>query len=519
MPIVLLVLLNFLTVGAQESCNPLELEKQCFSQICKVPTQNLILKNAKELKALAAKAPAALPKDAEKYLDRLTSITKKIQSDARAAIGDDGYHEMANDILQNPEYGQGFIESFFKDSLKCLSAEPRCELIVNDMDPFGQKLREVFPKLKEYSRIKYGLQSLKKGEQNDFLVKAMEKVAHLHPKDFSKNEKAKILASKEDMPQFPWLKQFHAFAEKDLSQYQAIVATALKQKTNELLTRKISKEAVAESCRLNSVINSELGKGATKENFEKLTLEASKDFHRSIVTKLSAHSQKTLSENLTPDLYRMIGHGTQSIAPQLKILADHLEGYRRQEAPEKILLGLLHLPTKDQVKCNSAALIPKDYYSHHEMKIYVSPYALANKTKEAVVHELGHWLSAMISKKKLSSSSAKKITDLRKCVRKFYALPEDTTDDDLQTTEEDFADWIASQVDYKNEIFCDMEKIVSSAKGPGDSAYVPLGSDDHSNQLFRELHIRMNRGLSVPQSCRDLMNAYPDFAPAKCEFK
>lgn len=511
MPIVLFALLLF-NAFAQENCNPLELEKMCFAEICKVSEKNLIFQDPKVLKLEASKSSFTLPKDVSENVDKIISITKKIKNDIKASITESTLKDLAHQALEYPGFGQTFIQNFFADSIKCRVEVGKCEPIVNDMDPYGTKLKALYPKLAEYSEIEIGLDLLIPEQRNEYLQRALEKISPQHDKNFIKAQKA-LISNNTETSDLPWIQEYKDFVKKDLEQYYPVLLNAITQKSNELLTSEYSKRDISESCRVNEFLKKEMLKAAGPKEFEAITEKASTDFKSLFLPKLSSHSRQVLEKSLGHGLFRPVELDKQSIAPHLNVLVSELKKYQRPNDPGKLLQSLTVLPKKDRLECNLAGLAPKDYFTHTDKKVYVSLYAVANRSKEAITHELGHWLSDFLKQNKLSGESSKTLSKLQDCVRSFYKFPNDAL------LEEDSADWVSSQVNYTGSLHCDIEKLVINLNGPKVSMYEPTSTDAHSGQLFRELNIRINRGMTIPLKCQELMNTHSDFAPKKCELK
>lgn len=251
--------------------------------------------------------------------------------------------------------------------------------------------------------------------------------------------------------------------------------------------------------------------------------ETISNFQKKFLPKLSAESAQTLSEKMNEDSFA-INNVDIHTHPTGANVGFYDKGYTPSKKPSDVLRDLLLVKSNDSYGCRMQGLEPSDKYVRADQLIHVSRFAITNGHGDACAHELGHWLSDQISKDKLSEHSAEKLLSVRSCVQGFY--PKEKTpqfylvDGDKFRSEEDFADWVQAQVGTEKGLWCDMKQSVAMFNSYANAeTYTPDPHDEHSNYLFREISVKLNRGEKLPKICEDMMGAYPDFRPKKCEMK
>jgi hypothetical protein len=206
-----------------------------------------------------------------------------------------------------------------------------------------------------------------------------------------------------------------------------------------------------------------------------------------------------------------------SIYPGSPMLGRHYMGHSEPKNTFEVLQDLNVLRFGENYGCRVTSNTVGDHYNPNNESIFISAFVLANKLSDVLTHELGHWFSHQHQDKKLSSHSSRKIKDVRKCVKSFYPRERSrgVYRGDHSRTEEDFADWFAAKAGIGTQrMWCDLKKVLKSTPG---SDFLPEDGDSHSNILFREMVLRLNRGENLPGPCKELIEVIPEIEPKNCE--
>jgi hypothetical protein len=298
---------------------------------------------------------------------------------------------------------------------------------------------------------------------------------------------------------------------------------------NELIQIDLSSDEaklkVKNSCQLASFIKKSVDQNVSSEKFEEKKLQIINSFKTKFLPNLSESSAKELSAILKPEGIKLISENG-NFHPFPPALGQHSQGYQEPKNQYQVLRDLSIIPRGLEYRCQSKGMLIKDYYNFGDNSINISRYALANNFNDAITHELGHWLSAQMKHKNMSGHSRKKLLEVRECIRNFYPRDKEKSafalkhSGDKSKTEEDFADWFTAKAGLgESGLFCDLKKMVNNLVGTSkESLYLPKKGDSHSNFLFREITLRLNRDETLPQSCKDLVDYYPDSKPQKCNW-
>jgi hypothetical protein len=125
-----------------------------------------------------------------------------------------------------------------------------------------------------------------------------------------------------------------------------------------------------------------------------------------------------------------------------------------------------------------------------------------------VAHELGHAINQIFASLKLSTESAKKYKDLRKCATDNYInQAADTTifstPGDGIYTEEDTADLFSYMTysDPKNLFTCALLKSSINKHNYTELGLMANEGDSHSTSFYRLILEAINKGVELPISC------------------
>jgi hypothetical protein len=284
-----------------------------------------------------------------------------------------------------------------------------------------------------------------------------------------------------------------------------------------------SRKKVKKQCQLASYLNARLSSSEIDKKYKNLRDQAIWGFKKNFLPKLSSETAQTLSQRLDEDTFMMLDSKLES-HPSDPNLGFHESSYKKSSAPLNVLRDINLVSSNSAYGCRMSGLAPEDKYDRGEEKVYISRFAIANGHGDVCSHELGHWLSHQLSMNLMSEHSQGKMLLVRNCIQSFY--PKDKPSEfwffkgDKKRSEEDFADWVQAQAGSEKGLWCDMKQVVEMfLQSVKQDVYTPESIDEHSNFLFREINVRLNRGERLPKVCLDMMNAYPHYRPVKCEIK
>lgn len=540
MQIILLLLLSS-TLFAQKhnpvnQCDPVAAEKECYNLLC-TPNPNQVIPLDPEALTAAYKAhPYELPSDIAGIQDKLGKVSDSIKEAGSKLLNESELNKLVSELSENPTETMGMLSELYKGELNCIyKKEQKCILVSSDLKKQSEEFKVFFKNLNDNTYLfRFGI--LKEMDtRKDKLYAMLDMMKGQISNDQMKVEKKKIRKLKREsdymiyMMETSWLNDYKKKLSNDFKPYAGALAASLKQKIKEYLEIDLSSDKaklrLKNSCQLASFIKTSLEKNVTPEKFEAKKLEIINSVKTKFLPKLSAESAAKLSENLKPSIFFQIPE-TGSYHPFQPILGPHKDGYIAQDKNSKVLKDLTLLPLGEEFRCQSKGMLTKDFYNFGFNSINISSFALANNFNDVISHEIGHWLSAQMRFHQMSKHSRKKLEDVRKCVRNFY--PTDKEDSqfavklsgDKTRTEEDFADWFSATSGLgESGLFCDLKKMTNNFVGSNnESSYLPQMGDPHSNFLFREMTLRLNRGETLPQSCKDLNDYYPEVKSQKCEW-
>ncbi len=161
-----------------------------------------------------------------------------------------------------------------------------------------------------------------------------------------------------------------------------------------------------------------------------------------------------------------------------------------------------------------ALTLPTDSISvstEGEGTISLSTSTLVYGGADVYYHELGHCYSRILRRTTFDPETASELSAFRSCLSSMHGGSE-------QYIEEDFADWVSARISPRSDgLGCHLLELISGQPGMAvnDSLYDSNPLDNHSNALFRALHVRMVQGQEVHSSCRELMSQ-KDERPVAC---
>jgi hypothetical protein len=525
--IILFFLLLSSLALAQEDCHPLEGERECYNLLCNAKSANPYLINEQDQSFKTRSGSFSLSEKTIKDIDRLINVTDTLKASVKKALSRNEVGLLADELIGDPIRAMGVLQTLFADDVKCIYKEKKCHLIKSNMTKYPEGFQNYFLQVHE---LRYPFSSNVAIPLDDKLAminSTLEKTRSLLSKERYAEEKDKLSKIKDDVSFLSyalnarWRNYFEKTKVVELKSYKADVEAALKLKLEALAQKEISKTKIANSCNLAGHIRNEIFLKASKSNFNKYIGQVRDSFQKKFLPLLSTHSAQTLAAMLKEDTFKLIDTeaSIEPVIPDLGLVLN----YGPRNPPSKfIFMQQLQLVRQGQeVRCHLNGYLPRDITLQTDEKIYLSKLTIASGSTNTITHELGHWLSLQLKYKRISAGSSAKLEKTRNCIRGFYK--NDTSesgylvkhDGDHLRTEEDFADWFTARAGLdENDMFCDFSKIFPASS---EAKYLPVPEDFHSNFLFREMNLRLNKGQALPASCKLVMKQNPDQAPVKCE--
>ena len=457
-----------------------------------------------------------------------------MKATARSAIENGKTKDIALELTANPIDGMNVIKGLFEGDFKCMQVKGECMLIVTDMEDYPKEFGEFYRKFSDKTLVFRDNVSMLMNDRKKHLTNAIESMKGIYSEDVIKAEKKKISKLKREfdfityMMDTKWFEDYKKKVAVEMKEFAGVLQEGLTIKMNELMKIDLSSEKARNrthrSCQLASYVKSTLDSTVTYQKFNEARLKIIDNFKSKFLPKLSGESARDLAQLIRPENFYLIDENVNYHPPRLHLGA-HSEGYKEPTNSIDIVKDLSLLQKGLKHRCDVKGMLVKDAFNFGTDTIYVSKYVLANGYSDAMSHELGHWLSAQIKHKRMSSHSRRKLLKARDCISDFYPKEKRKSayalnhKGDHFHTEEDFADWFTAHAGLgESGLFCDLKKMVNNFVGtvPGGT-YVPHEGDSHSNYLFREINIRMHRNETLPQSCKNLVDYYSEYRPGKCE--
>ena len=538
---IILLLMLVSSAFAQKSmpgnqCDPVVAERECYNLLCSNNPKKTIPSDADELTKAFEAHPYELPPKLTADIDKIASVSESIKEAARKTIDNNELGKMADELTDSPVETSFLINELYKGELNCLQQNRKCIVVSSDMKPHSEEMKNYFRILNDKTYLFREGITMPMDDKKDYLNDMLSEMAGLMTPDQMKAEKKKIKKLKRDVDYMiyamdaPWLNDYKKKVSNELKPYKAAVAASLKTKMTELMQIDLSSDQaklkVKKSCQLASYVKTTLDRNTTHEDFAKKKVEIINSFKTKFLPKLSQDSARELSQRLKPEGLFLI-HEDGNYHPFPPALGQHSNGYEEPKNNYQVLRDLSLLTRGHEFRCQVKGMLIKDHYNFGNDSINISQYSLANSFNDAITHEIGHWLSARMKHKDMSGHSRKKLYDVRDCVTDFYPNDKDKSafslfkhGGDRSRTEEDFADWFTAKAGLgESGLFCDLKKMLNNfVETSKESSYLPHKGDSHSNLLFREINLRMNRGETIPQSCKDLVDYYPESKPQKCDW-
>lgn len=520
---------------------------ECFNAICDNSKNDVIPLDPKAFQMELANHQYSFPAEQAGQLNQYLQKYQATKLEMAKFYKTKGPQAIAAEILKNPYKYKDYLEEIVSDDMAIISGNGQTQIIISDFadknnlavermseflrmmgeasDGFSQvSLRVKAPGAKEfYLKMAQDMKSYfaatapTRVSQIDALIAKIESSPSLldATKDISTYFKSNDLAQMM-LKKFPHIKQ-------DVAEY------VQKHNANRGLDQTADhKKRIVNGCKMVSFVRSKMKDKDFQKEFNEAVGRGKKGFNEVFLPKLSDHTRKFLSELMTKKDPFEPFEMENSIYPDFKTEQQTLASYRPMDMENFINVSTALKDGLNSAQCSSGTIFPEDYYSD---KIFTSYFTLALGYQDVLSHELGHWVSDHMGDDEVSGGSRKTFENLRSCISGFYL--NETKDKtatfsvDTIKTEEDFADWFDATINmnYVSRFTCDVtkmtESIVSFLVGSKDvsieETYLPKADDTHSNDLFRELHLMMIKGISIPVSCQKLMDNHPEAQPKKCD--
>lgn len=518
MQMILLLLLTPLMAFAQEKCDPKVAEKDCYNLLCKTSAIKPIPLETSDLAAAFKNHPYEFPESFAKELERLGKLSDDVKSFSKSKL-DAGISPYVSEILEKPFDLLPHLKAFFGGELKCIQKNLECDLVSNDLSAYPEGMKSLFKTLYNKSLV---------FNEGTTLSMDQKKILLLRIVGNNKVEQKKIKKLKTEADFFTysmsatWIPEYKQKVASELKVFEKDLSDSLKLRAEDFMRIDLKGEGriayVKRTCQLGAFIQDTMEANGTVQKFNDVRDRVIDGFKTKFLPQLSVETAKELGNAITPETFVLI-EAKANIYPAT-FSTKHDQGYTEPKNAAEFMNDLMLIDRAENVKCNPGGKLVSDHYQANQNKIYISKYVLTNSFPDILTHEMGHWLSGQLAAGKLSKHSGKKIMKVRKCITKFYDHKREPKyaiklKGDKFRTEEDFADWFAAKAGLgESGVFCDLKKMVRSEETDN---YLPNENDSHSNYLFRDINIRLNRGETLPQSCKDLVGSYPESKPQKCD--
>ena len=282
-----------------------------------------------------------------------------------------------------------------------------------------------------------------------------------------------------------------------------------------------------------------------KDEFAKLLPEIKKGFNDNIFSQFSKESadklRKYLDEEINFFYEDPFRTKFEDFSNSLKLTKSSYTNVSNNELLKRTFT-LLNENEDSLFQCGSTrslilvwdAFAPKEYINSNPQfrpqglipgrdNISISPYSCEHhgEGKGIIAHELGHALSAVMSRGEISKSSSRSYLKIRRCVTSKWENNPKTQltfhKGDKFYTEEDTADVISYMAIKDPASFYSCALI-----RPDESEYVDLGTspsllDNHTPGMIRLLReIQYKAPQKIPSACAEMVKRHPDKVGKSC---
>lgn len=536
MQIILLMLLSTYAFAQKNTpgiqCDPVETEKQCYNLLCNsVPSRAIPADIAQLRKAADSQAYKIDPKVMED-IQYASDMSEKIKNAARNSMTSENVKKVSAEIFSSPVEGINAITTLFAGDLKCVQRNGKCDLISSDLGQYSAEFKKLFAEFHDKTLVFNNNIDMTISDRKKYLEVAIDSLKGKLSNSEIKSAKKKVSKLKNDYDYImfsmntPWYSEYFDKIAEDFKSRAPVLEEALKVKIDELIKLDTSvattQKRIQQSCNLASFVKSKLDE-VDEKKFDESVLKVIESFKNKFLPKLSGESAKTLSQRINPMSFNLIPENS-NFHPRRPLFGRHSNEYLPPKSDMEVVQDLGLIEAGLYHRCDVTGMLAKDMFSFGDESIFVSKYVLTQGIYDAITHEMGHWLSLQIKSNRLSKHSRNKLLAARECVSNFYpnekrkSIYQDSHKGDHLRSEEDFADWFTAQAGLgENGLFCELQTMLKNYAGRDGDTYVPHGGDSHSNNLFREMTLRIHRNEVLPQSCKDLIELHPEAQPKKCD--
>ena len=520
-------------------CDINELTQRCYVSVCSNVQHNGLPSTSAELESALAtmnyRMPDANARAADDFVNTLITLNRRSQS----LVETRGFDGIAEDILSNLDTNLEALHVYFQSDLPLVQRpDGRVEVIFNDMaEGDASQLRRLGNFLQSYVSMYQGVtQARERLSQpgaaeffRGFLNDAERYFAVSNPARAQQLRSRRSLLTAASTPTEIATVALSQLTQEDL---RGIFRTKFIGMKNDLVSfmsarqesesRRVSKglqpgplrESIARSCQLATYMMGRLGNANPESAFQAAKAQAIRGLHQNFLSRISDDCRRRFEAAIQADPFEPVQFDRE-IYPDFPAHAQTLRPFIDQMNSTNYLLQSRVFNHAEQFVCSVESFMPKDQFDGN--RISTSLFTIATGHPDILAHELGHWVSAMMSRPEMSSCR-EKFAGLQQCLTGFYS------DNSGYRTEEDFADWFMNTTVPSTGIGCTLDSMVPLLWNfmVGDTSqttadpYTPQAGDNHSNGLFREIHGKMVRGETLSLACRQLLNQYPQSRPVRC---
>ncbi len=511
---------------AAPDCNPIELERQCFAQVCSTELQTL------SLETIQASFEAGHERMSPQLEENFRNFSEQTLSSAERVNGlltTLNPAALAQELISDQTFQGGDLETFFRFmepnvGFKFFGQEG---IYVDDMSPDVETYKKLSNFFWTAHSIEDGLSTLrymgtskltlsgmspKQKELVTYILDRMIYDSQNNPvalaqyqrvkQDYSQNRRLspRVISNLFGAAQMKAMRA-NVFRPEEENIRNAVSARIRAyQETN--WQEKLN--GILQSCRVYSHLQETIRASQSREQFPATVTRTLNDFETRFYPLLSESTRRHISGNIRRE--DIIFEEDPQTRNPFEVSRDPGTGLASQ---------ITNLKFRSDVSCGNGRGRGSVYHND-DKRVRISEFDLALAGPGVLYHELGHRISALMAEEGASSESKNRFLALRACLSSMHGeLPGNPKfAGDQLYTEEDYADWVAAKASATPlRTFCSLQMLLGS---PTRSMYDSRKSDCHSNELFRHLHVMLNQNQTLPGPCRDLISSRPE-QPRACE--
>ena len=521
-------------------CDINELTQRCYASVCSNVQQNGLPSTSAELeRALASmnyRMPEANARAADSFVSTLINLNRRSQS----LVETSGFDGIAEDILSNLDTNLEALHVYFQSDLPLVQrSDGRVEIVINDMaEGDTALLRRIGNFLQSYVSIFQGVAQVRERVNQPGAAEFFRSFLGDAENYFSLNNPVRAQQLRAGSTRLTPVSSPTEIATLALSQLtqedlRGILRTKFMGMKNDLATffrtrsesdsTRVSKglqpgplrESISRSCQLATYMMGKVGSANPESAFQEAKRQAIRGLHQNFLSKFPDDCRRRMETAISQDPFVPVQFDRE-IYPDFPKHTQELRPFIDQMTPTNYLLQSRVFHHAEQFVCSVESFMPRDQFDGNG--ISTSLFTIATGHPDILAHELGHWVSKLMSEPGMESCRGK-LANLQQCLTGFYS------DNSGYRTEEDFADWFMNATVPSTGIGCTLDSMVPLLWNfvVGDKStttadpYTPTAGDNHSNGLFREIHGKMVRGEALSLACRQLLNQSPQARPVRCQ--